>query len=489
VSHRWSALPLWAERIHAPAGSYGDDRLTLDQLSLVAGNLRPNHLLMPIFAAIICAMFSSWVTWDRLALWYALVIVALMPLTIVAKRFLAVDPPRAEARQWVVLFTAAIFIFTLAWGSMAVLFWVPDNDLDHTLILLMVASTLAGNSVLAGPSKPVAGIAFLTYGLVLVLLPMRAGSLFYSGFSALAVLYIGFLYYMAHVYHRMARDMLLLREERRTLVERLGKEVADLRAAELRQKETERQLLHSQKLEAIGTLAGGIAHELNNALVPILALTKLTAERLPEASRERKNIQTVHHAAERARDLVRQILAFGHKQQYQHVFFDLRGVVHQSLVLMRSTLPATIDIEERLADVPILFGDPAQLDQAVVNLVTNAAQAIGRKHGRITVTLGPAGNDPSGNGRAAVVLSVEDDGCGMDAATAARIFEPFFTTKKVGDGTGLGLSVVHGIIAGHGGDIVVKSAPGDGARFEIYLPLPAEAEADTPAAAAELTAP
>ena len=281
------------------------------------------------------------------------------------------------------------------------------------------------------------------------------------------MLYVGFLLYMAQVYHAVARDMLLLREERRALVERLAQEVAELRAAELRQKETERQLLHSQKLEAMGTLAGGIAHELNNALVPVLALTKVTAGRLPEGSRERKNILKVHGAAERARDLVRQILAFGRKQPSEQIWFDLAAVVRETIGLMRSTLPTTIEIAEQVAEVPMLFGDPGQLHQAIVNLMTNAAQAIGDKHGRIIVGLDPVKGNPEG-----VCLSVEDTGCGMDEATALRIFEPFFTTKNVGDGTGLGLSVVHGIVNGHGGRIEVKSKAGAGTRFEIYLPVP-----------------
>jgi signal transduction histidine kinase len=478
VSQRLSGLlaalfPGWAGDPRG-AAYISKESLALNQLRLVAHNMKPIALMIPIMGAIIGVMFSTWVPWPRVALWYGIAIIGTVPMSAVGQRFLRRARPQASARRWVMLFTAAVFFFTVTWGSMGVLLWVPDSDFDHALIILIIGSTLAGNSVLAGAHRQVAGIAFVLYGLIMVLAPLRSEGIAYYGLSVVAALYVGFLYYMSQVYHSVARDMLVLREERRALVERLSKEVAELRAAELRQKETERQLLHSQKLEAIGTLAGGIAHELNNALVPVLALTKLTARQLPEDSRARNNIVTVHRAAERARDLVRQILAFGRKEKSEAMLFDLRGVLRDTLSLMRSTLPATLEIVEDLAKVPPVFGDPSQLHQAVVNLVTNAAQAIGSNHGRVTIGLARVVGEPLGPGTAALRLSVEDTGCGMDAVTAARIFEPFFTTKAVGDGTGLGLSVVHGIITGHGGRIEVKSAPGAGARFEVFLPLPGE---------------
>jgi signal transduction histidine kinase len=477
----WSALcaaafPGWVAD-PAVATSMSKERLALDQLRLVAQNMKPVGALVPVMGAIIGLMFSSWVAWDRIALWYGIAVAGVVPLATVARRYSRRDPLEAAARQWVMAFTAAVFVFTLTWGSMGILLWTPDSDFDHALIILIIGSTLAGNSVAAGASRQVAGIAFVLYGLVMVLSPLRSGGVAYYGLSAIAGLYVGFLYYMSQVYHRVARDMLLLREERHTLVERLSKEVAELRASELRQKETERQLLHSQKLEAIGTLAGGIAHELNNALVPVLALTKITARRLPEESRERANLDTVHQGAERARDLVRKILAFGRKEASEPVFYDLRAVVRDTLSLMRSTLPATVEIVEHLEKLPRLYGDPRHIHQAIVNIVTNAAQAIGTNHGRITISLDGVDGEPLGAGIDAVVLTIADTGSGMDAETAARIFEPFFTTKPVGDGTGLGLSVVHGIITGHRGRIEVKSEPGAGARFEVYLPLPEAAAA------------
>jgi PAS domain S-box-containing protein len=246
------------------------------------------------------------------------------------------------------------------------------------------------------------------------------------------------------------------------------KDVTELRGAERREREMERQLLHVQKLEALGTLAGGVAHDLNNTLVPILALTKLTANRLPAESRERGNLVTVMEACERARSLVQRILAFSRKQNSEKRAFDLAATVREALRMLRASLPATVQIVERVADVPNFFGDGSQLHQVMVNLVTNAAQAIGMAMGTITVELRQDRD-------AGLCLAVSDTGCGMDEATAARIFEPFFTTKDVGQGTGLGLSLVHGIVSSHGGRIKVTSRVGEGTSFEIYLPLALQA--------------
>ena len=257
------------------------------------------------------------------------------------------------------------------------------------------------------------------------------------------------------------------------------RDVTELRAAEARQKEMERQLLHAQKLESLGTLAGGIAHDLNNTLVPVIALTKLTAERLPPESRERKNLDTVMQASERARDLVRQILAFSRKEEAERRPLDFAAVVREALSMLRASVPATVRINESIAPVPNVFGDGGKLHQVVINLVTNAAHAIGDAMGCITVELLALEEER------AVRLSVIDTGCGMDERVMARIFEPFFTTKGVGKGTGLGLSVVHGIVSSHGGRMEVKSRVGEGTSFAVYLPLAAESAGQAATSAAD----
>jgi signal transduction histidine kinase len=248
-------------------------------------------------------------------------------------------------------------------------------------------------------------------------------------------------------------------------IRRIGtiRDVTDARAAEERQTELERQLLHSQKLEALGTLAGGIAHDLNNTLMPILALSELLMQKMPRGSGEREDLETVVQASRHGRDLVRRILAFSRHQQVAKARADLAAITREALQLLRPTIPAMVLISEQIEDVRLILADPGQIQQVVVNLVTNAAQAIGDHIGTITVSLSQSGNF--------IRLRIADTGCGMDAETRDRIFEPFFTTKNVGEGTGLGLSVVHGIVSNHGGLIEVSSQPGEGTEFTIFFPV------------------
>ena len=188
----------------------------------------------------------------------------------------------------------------------------------------------------------------------------------------------------------------------------------------------------------------------------------------------RGDIETIIGASERARDLVKQILTFSRKQDLARRELDLAVVTREAPRMLRASLPATIQVVEQISEVPPVFGDPGGLHQVVVNLVSNAAQAIGGGVGRITVgilgTSEPLSSPHRDRAGPAVCLSVADTGCGIDEAILDRIFEPFFTTKDVGDGTGLGLSVVHGIVTGHGGNITVESGLGQGTRFNNYLP-------------------
>jgi len=252
------------------------------------------------------------------------------------------------------------------------------------------------------------------------------------------------------------------------------RDVTALRAAEERQRDLERQLQHAQKLDALGTLAGGIAHDLNNTLVPIIALSKMTMRRLAEGSPERESLATVFRAGQRARDLVSQILAFSRKAAPSREPIELGALVQDSLKMLRPSVPATVRICQAVGCRALVLADAAQLHQVIVNLVVNAAQAIGDGKGSITITLVSAGAAHGltqiPHGASVARLSVADTGCGIDERVQQRIFEPFFTTKPVGEGTGLGLSVVHGIVGQHGGRITVASRIGEGTRFDIYLP-------------------
>ena len=254
-------------------------------------------------------------------------------------------------------------------------------------------------------------------------------------------------------------------------------DITALRLAEQRERDLERKLLHSQKLEALRTLAGGIAHDLNNTLTPIMALSKLSARRLARTEELRGNLEMIFAASEQARDLVRRVLSFSRRDKVEKLLVGPSAIANNSLLLMRATIPSSIHLVSRIDEVPSILADPSQIHQVVTNLVTNAAQAIDVQSGTITVLLEQAGSGKRGE---EIHLSVIDTGKGMDEGTRRRIFEPFFTTKEVGQGTGLGLSIIDGIVSSHGGRIEVTSEPGKGTRFDVYFPI---ATAETSAAA------
>jgi PAS domain S-box-containing protein len=241
----------------------------------------------------------------------------------------------------------------------------------------------------------------------------------------------------------------------------------------------EAQLRESQKMEAIGTLAGGIAHDFNNILGAILGQLALLRDELGGSHRALQGLGQIDKSARRARRLVQQILAFSRREPQQLHNQALRPVLEETLALLRSTLPAGVQLDPALSGEPLhVLADATQIQQVLMNLCTNAWHALHGESGRIEVGLVPLRLPAAGTavppglppGDYAHVW-VSDSGCGMDEATRARIFEPFYTTKSVGQGTGLGLSVAHGIVAAHSGAIGVESQLGQGSRFHVYLPL------------------
>jgi PAS domain S-box-containing protein len=240
----------------------------------------------------------------------------------------------------------------------------------------------------------------------------------------------------------------------------------------------EAQVLRAQRLESLGRLAGGIAHDFNNILTAIKGNVSLALGDLVEDHPARDALLGIELAGMRAADLVRQILTFSRHEEPKRRRMPLYPIVLDALSLLRVTLPSTIRVETRFApDVPEISGDPGQVHQVLMNLGTNAAQAMGESGGVLglvaervkldsRVVAGATEIAPGEYAR----LTISDTGHGMDPATLERIFDPFFTTKEPGQGTGLGLSVAHGIVRSHGGGIVVKSAPSEGASFSLYFP-------------------
>jgi PAS domain S-box-containing protein len=234
-------------------------------------------------------------------------------------------------------------------------------------------------------------------------------------------------------------------------------------------RELEEQLRQSQKMEAIGTLAGGIAHDFNNVLAAILGHVSLTRQDLRDGRPVDRWLAQIGKSAERARSLVQQILTYSRRRPQDHSPQELGGLISETVSMLRATVPAGIRIVTHLPAEPVIvIGDPTSLEQVLLNLGTNAWQAMEGASGQIVYglerALGPDG-EPTAH------LWVQDDGCGMEEATVRRIFEPYFTTKPIGQGTGLGLAVVDGIVREHGGRLSVDSQRGRGSTFHINLPL------------------
>jgi len=261
------------------------------------------------------------------------------------------------------------------------------------------------------------------------------------------------------------------------------RDITEVKKAEQEKAELEAQLRQSQKIEAVGMLAGGIAHDFNNILYAILGYTDLAMRGLPADSPIRERLAGVIKAATRAADLVSQILTFSRQTKKKRKPILIQEVVEETLKLMRELLPTTIEIRGDIAaDCGPVLADPTEIQQVIMNLCTNSYHAMREHAGALTVSLEQVRVDHDLSARGSepppghyAKLSVSDTGHGMDKATLERIFLPYFTTKKVGEGTGLGLATVHGIVKSHEGAITVHSEPGRGTTFDIFFPLCAQA--------------
>jgi len=243
-------------------------------------------------------------------------------------------------------------------------------------------------------------------------------------------------------------------------------------------KHLESQLRQAQKMESIGTLAGGIAHDFNNILSPIMIHSEIGMMELPPDNPIQHNLKEILKAGERARDMVKQILAFSRKEEGRRAEIKIIPILKEVLKLLRSSIPTTIDIHHNLeAESDTVLADPTQIHQIVLNLGTNAAHAMRERGGSLEVGLVQEDLDSEAvaqysdlNPGSYLKLTVSDTGCGIDGETMQKIFDPYFTTKGPGEGTGMGLAVIHGIVKSYGAHITVESELGKGTTFKVYLP-------------------
>ncbi len=242
-------------------------------------------------------------------------------------------------------------------------------------------------------------------------------------------------------------------------------------------KELEHHLLQAQKMETIGTLSAGIAHDFRNILMAVEGFASLGIKHVQDDSTAKRHFDRISRAVERGKDLVGQILTFSHKNEDEPRPTELIPVIKESVKMLRASLQPNLQIREDFTiESACVLADPTQVQQIIINLVTNAAYAMGQTGGILTIELSgftPTSQNAPAPGMEAIPylrLSISDTGTGMDQLTVERVFDPFFTTKKRTEGTGLGLWVVHNIVKKHRGAITVRSSPGEGSTFEVFLP-------------------
>jgi PAS domain S-box-containing protein len=255
-------------------------------------------------------------------------------------------------------------------------------------------------------------------------------------------------------------------------------DITEAKLAQADKARVEKKLQQAQKMEAIGTLAGGIAHDFNNILGAIIGYTELVQTKLPQGSQEWTNLSQVLRAADRAKNLVTQILAFSRQSEKEEKPIQLGPIVKEALKMLRASIPTTIDIQQHFQpESGTVFADPTQIHQVLMNLCANAAHAMGKTGGTLTITMEDVvlegeelADHPGLKAGPYVQLIVSDTGHGMPHEVKERIFDPYFTTKEKGVGTGLGLAVVHGIVARYKGAVSVESEPGKGTTFTVFFP-------------------
>ena len=427
-----------------------------------------------------------------------------------ALRYHRLSPVSANTEPWITAFVIGVCLSGAGWGAAGI--WLfPEGDLTHQVLLAFVLGgmMLGGGSILA--ALPVAFLLFLVpAGLPAALhffLPfdeahLAMGSLA-SIFTLATVISTWRIYLTIDAALRLQfenKDLvsalkienertealnqkLELRVQERTselnqAVAFLREEIAERKLAEEERARMEADLRHAQKLQAIGVLAGGVAHDFNNILTGIAGYAELAQESIPNNSEAYSHLEQVMKASIRAGDLVRGLLMFSRKGAHSPDLITVAQVVREALELLRASIPSSVEFRRDLdPDCGCIFADPGLIHQVVMNLCTNAYQAMVNGTGQLDVSLAPfdvgAASSQTHHGipeGSYVRLAVSDTGPGIPQTIAERIFEPFFTTKTRGQGTGLGLSVVHGIVTSYGGFIRFENRQPHGTTFFVYLP-------------------
>ena len=442
-----------------------EEKLALEQLRLALRNLRPNCWLMPLLAGVVCVMFARWVGTSNLVSWFALVTVGGAYLGVVAFAFGRREPGVNSRRTWAAHAAAAYFLFAASWSSFALLFWRGGDDLNHMLILLVIACTLAGNAALVGASQTLAVIGFSVYGFVLVLAPLREGGMIYNGLAVLAAGYVCYLGYMSRQIYATARDMLLLREDKNELINEL--------ARSKRESDLARQRAEGAS-QAKSEFLANMSHELRTPLNAIIGFSEMIFSPVLGINSEKHEeyARLVHQSGSHLLALINDILDLAKiesgKLELRETDFDLAIVLADTARLMSAKAEAAqLTLRTELArDVPLLHADERAIRQIMLNLLSNALKFT-PSGGEITVF---SGVQTCGD----FAFGVRDNGIGIDTDDQLRVFQNFGQGRHdvvmADKGTGLGLPIVKGLSEAHGGQVELQSRVGEGTCVTIILP-------------------
>jgi two-component system cell cycle sensor histidine kinase PleC len=446
----------------APASDEQAARLALDELRLALGNTRPNKFMIPCLAALICVMFLHWETPATLATWFAIVVVGLVPMQIVAAAFLKREPPPSEMEAWRTRIVIANAFFTICWSSMAPLFWIHGDSFNQVLVILVLACTLAGDTALMSASRPLSGTGSIVYGTAIVALPLHEGGSIYNTLALVALCYMLYMYYLSQQVHKTARSMLELRYDKNDLIEALERSKQDSDLARVRAEAASRS-----KSEFLANMS----HELRTPLNAIIGFSEMIHSG-GFAHKSEEYSKLIRDSGQHLLTLINDILDLAKieagRMNLHETDLEPGEIVSDCIKLMAGRAQSgSITLNSDVpAACPHLRADERALKQILLNLISNAVKFT-PPGGNVTV-----GVYPQADGSLAIAVS--DDGMGIAECDQARVFENFgqgrhdvVTSDK---GTGLGLPIVKGLIEAHGGSVTLESAVGKGTQVTLHFP-------------------
>jgi len=442
-----------------------DNWLALEQLRLALGNLKPNVVAMPLFAAIMCVMFSKWVALPTLLLWFSFVVIGGVPLGFIAFQFSRRSIEELNQRRWVPLAGGAYFLFTASWSSFGLMFWRAGDDQNNLLILLLLGCTLAGNSALVGASRPLTINGYAVYGVSVVLLPLLTGGTLFYGISAMALVFVAYMAFMSRQIYTTARDMLVLRHDKDGLIEALAKSKAQSEKALKRAEAANR---------AKSEFLANMSHELRTPLNAIIGFSEMIHSRAFGTNPE-KNIEygaIIHQSGHHLLALINDILDLAKIEagglSLKDSEFDLGVLIGKCVELMQAKAEMgdiSLHCEPVVGPVGIR-ADERAIRQIVLNLLSNSL--------KFTPALGCVRTFLRIEADGQIVFGVTDTGYGIREEDLERVFQNFgqgrHDVAMPDKGTGLGLPIIKGLAEAHGGSVSLKSRVGEGTAVTITLP-------------------